>query len=61
MEKSLGKNKNLLTGITRHAQDFFAAAQWWQYILTAIVVFGAYAFLNGYFPNFWRWFNPLYR
>ena len=44
VKRRLGKSKHLLIDLFTHVKEFFAAAQYWQYALSAIVLFGAYAF-----------------
>lgn len=57
----LDKLKAWLFELKQGLRDFFAAAPLWQWILGSMVIFGAFAFFKGYFPDFWRSFNPLYR
>ena len=57
----LNKAKEWLFDLKQGLKDFFSSAPLWQWILGSIVIFGAFAFFKGYFPNFWQSFNPLYR
>ena len=57
----LDKAKEWLFDLKQGLKDFFSSAPLWQWILGSIVIFGAFAFFKGYFPNFWQSFNPLYR
>ena len=57
----LDKAKEWLFDLKQGLKDFLTSAPLWQWILGGIVIFGAFAFFKGYFPNFWQSFNPLYR
>ena len=57
----LDKAKEWLFDLKQGLKDFFSSAPLWQWIIGSIVIFGAFAFFKGYFPNFWQSFNPLYR
>ena len=57
----LDKFKEFLFEFRQGLRDFFTAAPLWQWIIGSIVIFGAFAFFKGYFPDFWQSFNPLYR
>jgi hypothetical protein len=57
----LDKAKEWLFELKQGLKDFLTSAPLWQWILGGIVIFGAFAFFKGYFPNFWQSFNPLYR
>lgn len=57
----LDKAKEWLFELKQGLKDFLTSAPLWQWILGSIVIFGAFAFFKGYFPNFWQSFNPLYR
>ena len=57
----LDKAKEWLFDLKQGLKDFFSSAPLWQWILGSIVIFGAFAFFKGYFPNFWQSFNPLSR
>ena len=57
----LDKAKEWLFDLKQGLKDFFSSAPLWQWVIGSIVIFGAFAFFKGYFPNFWQSFNPLYR
>ena len=57
----LDKAKEWLFDLKQGLKDFLTSAPLWQWILGSIVIFGAFAFFKGYFPNFWQSFNPLSR
>ena len=57
----LDKAKEWLFELKQGLKDFLTSAPLWQWILGGIVIFGAFAFFKGYFPNFWQSFNPLSR
>ena len=57
----LDKAKEWLFELKQGLKDFLTSAPLWQWILGGIVIFGAFAFFKGYFPNFWQSFNPLTR
>ena len=57
----LDKAKEWLFELKQGLKDFFAAAPLWQWAIGSIVIFGAYTYFKGYFPDFWQSFNPLYR
>jgi len=57
----LDKAKEWLFDLKQGLKDFLTSAPLWQWILGRIVIFGAFAFFKGYFPNFWQSFNPLSR
>ena len=57
----LNKAKEWLFDLKQGLKDFLTSAPLWQWILGSIVIFGAFAFFKGYFPNFWQSFNPLSR
>ncbi len=57
----LDKAKEWLFDLKQGLKDFFSSAPLWQWVIGSIVIFGAFAFFKGYFPNFWQSFNPLSR
>lgn len=57
----LDKAKEWLFELKQGLKDFFSSAPLWQWVIGSIVIFGAYTYFKGYFPNFWQSFNPLYR
>jgi len=57
----LDKTKEWLFDLKQGLKDFFSSAPLWQWAIGSIVIFGAYAYYKGYFPDFWRSFDPLSR
>jgi hypothetical protein len=57
----LEKAKEWLFDLKQGLKDFLTSAPLWQWVIGSIVIFGAYTFFHGYFSDFWRSFNPLYR
>ena len=57
----LERFEDQLIEIKRGFKDFIAAAPSWEWVLSAVILFGVYAYFHGYYLNFWRSFNPLYR
>ena len=57
----LDKAKEWLFELKQGLKDFLTSAPLWQWILGGIVIFGAFAFFKGYFPNYWQSLNPLSR
>ena len=57
----LEKAKEWLFDLKQGLKDFFSSAPLWQWVIGSIVIFGAYAYYKGYFPDFWRFFDPLSR
>ena len=57
----LDKAKEWLFDLKQGLKDFLTSAPLWQWVIGCIVIFGTYTFFNGYFSDFWRSFNPLYR
>ena len=57
----LDKTKEWLFDLKQGLKDFLTSAPLWQWVIGSIVIFGAYAYYKGYFPDFWRSFDPLSR
>jgi hypothetical protein len=57
----LEKAKEWLFDLKQGLKDFLTSAPLWQWVIGSIVIFGAYAYYKGYFPDFWRSFDPLSR
>ena len=57
----LDKAKEWLFDLKQGLKDFLTSAPLWQWVIGSIVIFGAYAYYKGYFPDFWRSFDPLSR
>ena len=57
----LDKAKEWLFDLKQGLKDFFSSAPLWQWVIGSIVIFGAYPYFKGYFPDFWRSFDPLSR
>ena len=57
----LDKTKEWLFDLKQGLKDFFSSAPLWQWVIGSIVIFGAYTYFKGYFPEFWQSFDPLSR
>ena len=57
----LEKAKEWLFDLKQGLKAFLTSAPLWQWVIGSIVIFGAYPYYKGYFPDFWRSFDPLSR
>jgi len=60
-KSKLEKFEDELIEIKLDLKDFISAAPIWEWVLSAVILYGVYAYFHGDYLNFWRSFNPLYR